>query len=79
MRIELSWKDDDKICSSIDEARAAWDSGVERVMWQRDDIEPGKLYIVVDKPCEFDDLSKAWELPDIFDGCEVHVSDVIKN
>jgi hypothetical protein len=46
-------------------------------MWKRDDVEPGKLYIVVDEPCEFDDLSKAWELPDIFDGCEVYVSDVM--
>lgn len=79
MRFEISWKDDDKICSSIEDARAAWDDQVKRVMWKRDDVEPGELYIVVDEPCEFDFLFKAWDSPYIFDGCEVSVSDIREN
>ena len=84
MRIELSWKDKDKICSSIEEARAAWDDQVTYAMWKRDDVEPGsgecsKLFIDVDEPCDFDFLYKIWDSPYIFDECQVSISDVREN
>jgi hypothetical protein len=77
MKIELSWKDDDAICWSEEEARAAWNDGVKYVLWRRDDGQD--LRIVVSVPCEFDDLKKAWEDPGIYDGYETSMGWVLKH